>query len=178
MVVILGVPFLVHIYDTPYLKNLKNSFFSHFSVTYFPRLCHIQKPPGFTSFGFDLQAGIDNKGCYIGKVEVGYPAHDAGLLEGDRVLEVNGTNVVGETIQKVAQRILSKGTQTTLLVVDKVTDQLYKDQSTPITSSMAGGVKQLAVTKLWTSSMSTHTHMCTCTCTHKHTQSFFYYIFD
>ena len=147
-----------------------NSCFSHFSVTYFPRLCHIQKPPGFTSFGFDLQAGIDNKGCYIGKVEVGYPAHDAGLLEGDRVLEVNGTNVVGETIQKVAQRILSKGTQTTLLVVDKVTDQLYKDQSTPITSSMAG-VKQLAATKLWTSSKSTHKHTHMHVHMHKHTQT-------
>ena len=111
----------------------------HFlAIEFVPRLCQIRKWPGFPSYGFDLQPLETTKGQghYIGRVLPGSPAQDAGLLYGDRIVEVNGINVENETIQKVAQRIDPASSETTLLVVDRVTDQLFKDQSTRISSAM------------------------------------------
>ena len=76
------------------------------------------------------------QGNFIGNVISGSPAHDAGLLQGDRIIEVNGVNVEHETIQKVAQRINPKSSETTLLVVDRTTDQLFKDEKRRISSDM------------------------------------------
>ena len=76
------------------------------------------------------------QGNFIGNVIPGSPAHDAGLLQGDRIIEVNGVNVERETIQKVTQRINPKSSETTLLVVDRTTDQLFKDERKRISSDM------------------------------------------
>lgn len=66
-----------------------------------PRSCHIIKRPDFDGFGFNLFAGKARPGQFIGKVDAGSPAEDAGLLPGDRIVEVNGINVSNENHKQV-----------------------------------------------------------------------------
>jgi len=48
----------------------------------------MRKLPEFTGYGFNLHAEKGTTGQYIGKVEPRSPAALAGVLEGDRVVEV------------------------------------------------------------------------------------------
>ncbi len=64
-----------------------------------PRLCYVTK--GDRGYGFHLH-GERNRGAQlIRKIEPGSPADLSGLRSGDRVVEVNGENVEGETHQQV-----------------------------------------------------------------------------
>lgn len=64
-----------------------------------PRLCYLTK--GDRGYGFHLH-GERNRGAqYIRKIEPGSPADLSGLRSGDRVVEVNGENVEGETHHQV-----------------------------------------------------------------------------
>ena len=66
-----------------------------------PRLCRIAKRADFTGFGFNLHAGKVRQGQFIGKVDAGSPAQAAGLLPGDRIVEVNGVNIANENHKQV-----------------------------------------------------------------------------
>ena len=66
-----------------------------------PRLCHLHKSPDFSGYGFNLHAEKGKAGQYIGKVDPGSPAEKAGVREGDRLVEVNGTNVGSENHSQV-----------------------------------------------------------------------------
>lgn len=57
------------------------------------RLCVLRKWPDFQGYGFNLHGEKNKTGHFIGTVEDDSPAHSAGLLKGDRLIEVNGTNV-------------------------------------------------------------------------------------
>jgi len=70
-----------------------------------PRLCRIIKRPNFEGFGFNLHAGKTKQGQFIGKVDPGSPAEEAGLKSGDRIIEVNGVNIGNENHKQVVQRI-------------------------------------------------------------------------
>ncbi|XP_051561700.1 Na(+)/H(+) exchange regulatory cofactor NHE-RF2 isoform X2 [Myxocyprinus asiaticus] len=89
-----------------------------------PRLCYLTK--GDRGFGFHLHGERSRGAQYIRKIEPGSPADLAGLKSGDRVVEVNGENVEGETHQQVVERILAVDHRTRLLVVDRVTDEFLK----------------------------------------------------
>lgn len=93
-----------------------------------PRLCHLQKWPDFNGYGFNLHAEKGKAGQYIGKVDEGSPSEAALLKQGDRIVEVNGTNIGNENHQQVVQRIKAGGEETTLLVVDSETDAHFKEQ--------------------------------------------------
>lgn len=82
------------------------------------RLCHLRLQPDFQGYGFNLQAEKSKPGQFIGKVEAGSPAEASGLRLGDRLLEVNGVNVTGETHAQVVQRIKAISGETKMLVVD------------------------------------------------------------
>ena len=56
-----------------------------------PRLCHMLK--GENGYGFHLHGEKGKPGQYIRLVEAGSPAERSGLRAGDRLLEVDGTNV-------------------------------------------------------------------------------------
>lgn len=71
-----------------------------------PRLCIIVKWPDFEGYGFNLHAEKSKPGQYIGKVDAGSPAEVAGLLEGDRIIEVNNVNIANENHKQV--KTLSK----------------------------------------------------------------------
>jgi len=100
-----------------------------------PRLCHLLKRPDFVGYGFNLHAernkiefGLD-VGQYIGKIDQGSPAHLAGVKEHDRIVEVNGVNIGNENHKQVVERIKTNPTETQLLVVDRQTDNYYKDKN-------------------------------------------------
>ncbi|XP_051765596.1 Na(+)/H(+) exchange regulatory cofactor NHE-RF2 [Ctenopharyngodon idella] len=100
-----------------------------------PRLCYLTK--GDRGYGFHLH-GERNRGAqYIRKIEPGSPADLSGLRSGDRVVEVNGENVEGETHHQVVQRILEVEHRTRLLVVDRVTEEFLKFHGLPCTEDRA-----------------------------------------
>ncbi|RVE52892.1 hypothetical protein evm_002369 [Chilo suppressalis] len=81
-----------------------------------PRLCHVRKSPDFDGYGFNLHAEKGKPGQYIGKVDDGSPAETAGLKRGDRILEVNGHSIAGETHKQVVARIKERPDDAELLV--------------------------------------------------------------
>ena len=101
-----------------------------------PRLCHIRKLPNFDGYGFNLHAEKGKAGQFIGKVDENSPAALAGLREGDRIVEVNGTNIGNENHQQVVQRIKAVAEETKFLVVDPETDDYYRDRKIVIRGDM------------------------------------------
>lgn len=87
-------------------------------LKYEARLCHVVKRADFDGYGFNLHAEKGRPGQYIGKVDDGSPAESAGLRQGDRIIEVNGTNITTETHKKVVELIKGVPNETKLLVID------------------------------------------------------------
>jgi C-terminal processing protease CtpA/Prc len=63
------------------------------------------KRDDFNGYGFNLHAQKNRPGQFIGVVDAGSPAEVAGLKEGDRIIEVNGTNIANENHRQVVERI-------------------------------------------------------------------------
>ncbi|XP_071104643.1 membrane-associated guanylate kinase, WW and PDZ domain-containing protein 2-like isoform X2 [Haliotis cracherodii] len=101
-----------------------------------PRLCHIKKRADFNGYGFNLHAERDKPGQYIGKIDEDSPAERADLREGDRIVAVNGTNIESETHQRVIELVKSGGDETTLLVLDKDTDEYYKSRGITVSTDL------------------------------------------
>lgn len=108
------------------MSSKKDSTASNGSATaaakYEARLCHVVKRPDFDGYGFNLHAEKGRPGQYIGKVDDGSPAEAAGLRQGDRIIEVNGTNITTETHKKVVELIKAVPNETKLLVIDPRAD--------------------------------------------------------
>jgi C-terminal processing protease CtpA/Prc len=64
-------------------------------LPYRARLCQMNQWPGFTGYGFNLHSNNsdENLDHFVGRVDENSPASAAGLLMGDRIVEVNGVNV-------------------------------------------------------------------------------------
>jgi Na(+)/H(+) exchange regulatory cofactor NHE-RF2 len=102
-----------------------------------PRLCHLVKRTDFQGYGFNLHAEKNKPGIqYIGMVDSNSPAQDAGLKEGDKIIEVNNVNIEHENHKQVVERIRSDSNQTRLLVVDKLTENYHKEEGIIITNSL------------------------------------------
>ena len=101
-----------------------------------PRLCHLRRWADFQGYGFNLHAEKGKPGQFIGKVDPESPAESAGLREGDRIVEVNGTNVSMENHQQVVERIKAVTDETTFLVVDDLTDTYYRDRKIVVCSRL------------------------------------------
>ncbi|KAK7098535.1 hypothetical protein V1264_002805 [Littorina saxatilis] len=110
-----------------------------------PRLCHIVRWSDFNGYGFNLHAEKGKAGQFIGKVDEGSPAVAAGLKQGDRIVEVNGTNIGNENHQQVVARIKAGGDETRLLVVDAETDQYYKDDKRVVRGDLPEVLKLTAL---------------------------------
>ncbi|XP_040854289.1 Na(+)/H(+) exchange regulatory cofactor NHE-RF3 isoform X1 [Ochotona curzoniae] len=89
-----------------------------------PRLVEMKK--GSNGYGFYLRAGSEQQGQIIKDIDSGSPAEAAGLKNNDLVIAVNGTSVESLDHDSVVEMIKKGGDQTSLLVVDKETDSLYK----------------------------------------------------
>lgn len=101
-----------------------------------PRLCTIRKWDDFPGYGFNLHAERGRAGQYIGKVDDGSPAQAAGMKEGDRIVEVNGTNIGNENHSQVVTRIKAAGEEVTMLLVDPDTDKYYKERKIVVSNDM------------------------------------------
>ncbi|XP_058829086.1 Na(+)/H(+) exchange regulatory cofactor NHE-RF1 [Topomyia yanbarensis] len=110
------------------------------TVKYEARLCHVVKRPDFDGYGFNLHAEKGRPGQYIGKVDDGSPAEAAGLRQGDRIIEVNGTNITNETHKKVVELIKSISNETKLLVIDPRADASELKAAAAAAKSKNGGV--------------------------------------
>jgi hypothetical protein len=106
------------------------------SAEHRPRLCHVRSWQDGRGFGFNMQAERGKPGQYIGKVDSGSPAEAAGLREGDRIVEVNGTNVEQDTHRQVVDKIKAIRDETRLLVVDFVGDRYFAESGITISSQL------------------------------------------
>uniref|UniRef100_A0A0P6JYD9 Na/Pi cotransporter C-terminal-associated protein 1 n=1 Tax=Heterocephalus glaber TaxID=10181 RepID=A0A0P6JYD9_HETGA len=89
-----------------------------------PRVVEMKK--GSNGYGFYLRAGPEQKGQTIKDIDSGSPAEAAGLKKNDLVVAVNGESVETLDHDGVVEMIRKGGEETSLLVVDKETDDLYR----------------------------------------------------
>lgn len=94
-----------------------------------PRITNMIK--GSDDYGFMLREGAKQTGKaitghFIQDIERGSPAQKAGLKEMDRLVAVDGKEVDSCSHEQVVDRIRQSGNKCCLLVVDKDTDQMYK----------------------------------------------------
>ncbi|XP_012893499.1 PREDICTED: Na(+)/H(+) exchange regulatory cofactor NHE-RF1 [Dipodomys ordii] len=102
-----------------------------------PRLCCLEKGPN--GYGFHLHGEKGKVGQFIRLVEPGSPAEKAGLLAGDRLVEVNGENVEKETHQQVVSRIRAALSAVRLLVVDPEADEQLRKLGVAIGEQLLRG---------------------------------------
>lgn len=89
-----------------------------------PRVVEMKK--GSNGYGFYLRAGPEQRGQFIKDIDSGSPAEEAGLKANDLVIAVNGEPVESLSHDSVVEMIRKSGDQTSLLVVDKETDSIYR----------------------------------------------------
>ncbi|NXE26559.1 NHRF4 protein, partial [Ardeotis kori] len=91
------------------------------------RELHMVKGPagyGFLLKEDDCRSGAT--GQFLWDVDVGLPAEQAGMKEGDRLLAVNGESIEGLDHQQTVLRIRALDDQVTLLVIDPAGDEFYQ----------------------------------------------------
>jgi len=102
-----------------------------------PRLCHLRKWSDFDGYGFTLREDkLGPPGHYVSAVEAHSPAESVGLKTGQRVVEINGTNIAGENHRQVVLRIQAVPTETKLLVVDPDSESYYAGKKLVVSGSM------------------------------------------
>ncbi|XP_061264781.1 Na(+)/H(+) exchange regulatory cofactor NHE-RF3 isoform X2 [Bos javanicus] len=89
-----------------------------------PRVVEMKK--GNNGYGFYLRESPEQKGQIIKDIDPKSPAEKAGLKNNDLVVAVNGKSVESLDHDSVVEMIRKGGDQTSLLVVDKETDNIYK----------------------------------------------------
>lgn len=131
------------------------------------RLCMLRTwPEHFDGYGFNLHAeksktsasspngGLPfSGGQFVGKVDRGSPAESVGLREGDRIVQVDGVDIEGETHSKVVSRIKKSPavvdgavdqndgdnntvSRCSLLVVDRRADTYYREKGIRVHADM------------------------------------------
>ncbi|XP_075529154.1 uncharacterized protein LOC142560739 isoform X1 [Dermacentor variabilis] len=106
------------------------------------RLCHLSKWPNFDGYGFNLHADKKRQGHFIGQVDPGSPAELGGLRKNDRLVEVNGLSVEGESHREIIERIKQDPTRVDLLVVDREADEAFARRKQKPSSQSEGVVRR------------------------------------
>merc|ERR1712096_196511 len=88
------------------------------------------------SFHLTNDQNCDRPGQYVRQVAEGGVADVAGVKEGDRIVEINSTNIEDKTHKDVVAMIVASGKEVNFLVVDEETDVHYKKQKVAITMSL------------------------------------------
>ncbi|XP_029314745.1 Na(+)/H(+) exchange regulatory cofactor NHE-RF3 [Cottoperca gobio] len=89
-----------------------------------PRVVDIAKGPD--GYGFLLKEKTNQTGHIIKGIDRGSPAERAGMKEMDRLVAVDGKEVDSCSHEQVVDKIRQSGNKCCFLVVDKNTDQMYK----------------------------------------------------
>ena len=71
------------------------------AAKYRARLCVMKSWKDGKGYGFSMQAQKGKTGHFIGHLDDDSPAQLAGLVDGDRIIEVNGVNVEDVTHKEV-----------------------------------------------------------------------------
>lgn len=79
-------------------------FITEMASTFNPRECKLSKQEG-QNYGFFLRIEKDTDGHLVRVIEKGSPAEKAGLLDGDRVLRINGVFVDKEEHAQVNRHL-------------------------------------------------------------------------
>ncbi|KAM7407250.1 hypothetical protein PAMA_003126 [Pampus argenteus] len=95
-------------------------------LPYKPRIIDMTKGPD--GYGFLLKEEPNHRGHFIKDIDKGSPAEKAGLKDMDRLVAVDGNEVDGCSHEQVVERIRQSGNKCCLLVVDKGTDHMYKQE--------------------------------------------------
>lgn len=77
-------------------------------------------------------SSLGTPGMFIKLVVSGSVAHNAGLSNNDRLVELNGENIEGLSHNQVVEKIKKAGSSLMFLVVDEKTDEYYKNKSKTI----------------------------------------------
>jgi len=101
-----------------------------------PRLCHLTKWADFQGYGFNLHTDKSKESQLVGNVDTGSPAEAAGVKKGDKIIEVNGTNISNENHTQVVGRIKAGGSETRILVADKECVEWHVEHKQTISSSL------------------------------------------
>ena len=102
-----------------------------------PRMCILHIRPDFQGYGMNLHAERHIPGQFIGKVEPGSPAEEAGLRKGDHIIEVNDVNMQEGTHTDVVARIKNQPNMVRLLVIDTSDEEYYKSRNITIHGGMS-----------------------------------------
>jgi len=137
-------------YNTSTDTNNKNKNAEKNIKPFTMRLCHLKKQSNAIEYGFNLMSRKKELCQYIGIVDKDTPAAKAGLQKGDRIIEVNNNNISGYDLEKIVRLIrnglVQEGKKFSddllLLVVDKQTDEYYRNMNMPLKS----GEKDLPIT--------------------------------
>ncbi|KAJ4933044.1 hypothetical protein JOQ06_029881 [Pogonophryne albipinna] len=89
-----------------------------------PRITDITKGPD--GYGFLLKEDVNQKCHFLRDIDRGSPAERAGVKEMDRLVAVDGKEVEECNHGQVVDMIRQSGNKCCFLVVDKATDQMYK----------------------------------------------------
>ena len=95
-----------------------------------PRLVTLIKDQ---TYGFYL---TDEEGHYLRNIVEGEAADLAGIKAGDRIVEINGTNVEGSSHAEVVNMIRESEEKVSFLIVDEETDAHFKAKNILITSAL------------------------------------------
>ena len=100
-------------------------------------MCILHIRPDFQGYGMNLHAERHIPGQFIGKVEPGSPAEEAGLRKGDHIIEVNDVNMQEGTHSDVVARIKNQPNMVRLLVIDTSDEEYYKSRNITIHGGMS-----------------------------------------
>ncbi|XP_028657032.1 Na(+)/H(+) exchange regulatory cofactor NHE-RF3 [Erpetoichthys calabaricus] len=89
-----------------------------------PRTVELAK--GEDGYGYYLKEEKARPGHFINEIDKGGPADRAGLENMDRIVCVNGDPVDSMSHEQVVERIRECGNKTFLMVIDEITDKIYK----------------------------------------------------
>ncbi|CAN9501575.1 unnamed protein product [Ophioblennius macclurei] len=106
------------------------------------RLCYLQKGPA--GFGFNLGRFHRRTGAFVTKVVSGSPAENAGLTEGDAVIEVNGRNIERKKLEDVLVLTKGEGAFLSLLVMDEM-NYRYQRSNSPSTYTLVYEDEELTI---------------------------------
>ncbi|RWS31606.1 uncharacterized protein B4U80_09552 [Leptotrombidium deliense] len=102
-----------------------------------PRMCKITKWSNDEGYGFSLNTPKDRRGHFVSKIDDNSPASNSGIKHGDRIIEVNGSNIELMTHSAITEMIRkSPNSAVTLLVIDEESYGWYCEQGIEVTGNL------------------------------------------
>ncbi|XP_075460275.1 Na(+)/H(+) exchange regulatory cofactor NHE-RF4 isoform X2 [Ascaphus truei] len=95
------------------------------SLPYRTRKLHLVRGPKGYGFLLRQENCLGGQGQFLRDLDLGLPAQESGMREGDRLLAVNGQSVDGREHEDIVSLIQGSGQQVTMLVISNEGDRFY-----------------------------------------------------